>query len=263
MPFTSTLHGTLARHLVTLLAGTMIAGAEPPATPATPAAPPPAQAPAPPIKLPGISIDVVNRNVDVEAMICLDKGMLELIACTKDSKEHESLIVIAARPSHIHAALLLLGARNGSPAMRQPTDDENTRWIDVPPSGDLIDVFLVSPDAAGKMVERPLGDFVSRVGEDEGGVPAKVPAEKFPSSFLFAGSHVHKNGDEPGQYLAESSGNIISIATFGDELLCLSQIQSHDNGALAWQVDSTHIPKLGTKVTLRLRPQKQIKKESK
>ena len=58
------------------------------------------------------------------------------------------------------------------------------------------------------------------------------------------------------EYLADRSGHVISIATFGDELLCLPEVHSQDNGALMWRIDPTHLPKPGTKVTLRLRFQK-------
>ena len=44
---------------------------------------------------------------------------------------------------HIHVSLLLLGAKNGYPAMWKPTNDEATRWIDIPPRGDPVDVYLV------------------------------------------------------------------------------------------------------------------------
>ena len=254
MHFPNTFLSGPARCSIIFMAGVLLSAAEPPATP--PAA-------APPVKLPGISIDVAKRNVDVDASICLENGMLELIACTKDSKEHESLIVIAARASHIHAALLLLGAKNGTPAMRRLLEGEDTRWVDIPPSGDLIDVFLVCPDADGKMIERPLGDFIRHVSEEDGEPDAKKAAGKFPSSFLFAGSHIQKTDKEPPLYLAESSGNIISVATFGDELLCLPEIESQDNGSLAWEIDNTHVPKLGTKIILRLHPHKQPKVEPK
>ncbi len=262
MYFPNTIPAALVRCFLTLLTGALVAGAEPPVSPVSPVSPPPL---APSVKLPGLSIDVVKRQVDVDATICLTNGALELIACTKDSKEHESIIVVGARASHIHAALLLLGAKAGSPAMRRPLDGDNIRWLDIPPSGDLIDIFLVCPDAEGKMVERPLSDFVCRTDEDEDEEEpaAKAAAKKFPSSFLFAGSLMRKNAEGPAEYLAESSGNIISIATFGDELLCLPDIESQENGSLLWQIDTTHLPKLGTKVTLRLRPQKQPAKEPK
>ena len=48
---------------------------------------------------------------------------------------------------------------------------------------------------------------------------------------------------------------MISLATFGDELLCLPAIHSQDNDALMWQVNATNLPAVGSNVTLRLRPQ--------
>ncbi len=244
---------------------------KPPVTPLgkddkPPAAPPVATAEkqiAQALKLPGLVINQEKSYVDVEASICLVDGPLEVIACTKDTKEHESIVVIAARPVHIHAALLLLGAKNGNPAMRRALDKEQTRWIDVPPRGDLIEVFLEFKDIEGKLVERPISDFITR-SEEPDGQPgtaqtgeAAAPA-KFPNSFIFAGSQLADPGPENGQrqYLADQSGDVISISTFGDELLCLPDINSQENGALTWGIDPTHMPKLGTKVTLRLRIKK-------
>ncbi len=211
-------------------------------------------------KLPGLTINSKKHCVDIEATICLEEGALELIACTKGGKEHESIIAVGPTPVHIHTALLLLGAKNGSPAMRQPINDEATRWVDLPPKGDLIDVLLEFKDPAGKLTERPISDFVTRSAErarSPGAIPTeghKVP--RFPSTFIFAGSRLIDNGPGPRAYLAERSGHVISIATFGDEVLCLPEVHSRDNGALLWSIDPTHLPKKGTPVTLRLRLKK-------
>ncbi len=35
--------------------------------------------------LPGLVVDFQKRCVDIEATVCLDEGMLELIACTKET----------------------------------------------------------------------------------------------------------------------------------------------------------------------------------
>lgn len=249
----------------------LVAHAEPPA-PAPAAAEKPAgaataEAPRTEFKLPGLVVNTVEKSVDVEAKICLVDGALEFIACTKDTKEHESIVVVSARPIHIHAALLLLGAKNGNPAMRVPIDKEGTRWADVPPKGSPVDVFLAWKDSDGKMVERPISDFIKRRDDDEMevGAPASAPkagaekdkAEKFPNTFLFAGSLLGDPKETPRQYLAESSGHVISISTFGDEVLCLPDIHGQLNEALMWAVDSTHLPKLDTPVILRLRPKKQ------
>lgn len=213
-----------------------------------------------PFKLPGLTINSKDRCLDVEASVCLDGGALELIACTKGSKEHESVIVVAARPIHIHTALLLLGAKNGSPARREAIGDQEARWVDLPPKGDLIDVFLEFKDSAGKLTERPISDFITRSSLNAPS-PGAIPTEgdkapRFPSTFIFAGSQVVDSGPGPKTYLAERSGHVISIATFGDEMLCLPEVHSQDNGALMWSIDPTHLPKKGTPVTLRLRLKK-------
>lgn len=211
------------------------------------------------LKFPGVAINLKEGYVDIEAKICLDRGMLELVVCTNGGKEHESIVAIAARPMHIHTALLLLGAKAGNPAIRRPPSNENERWIDIPPRGCEVDVLLVFPDKAGKPVEHPISEFITRssagpeVGRDA--AEDKKAELRFPThTFLFAGSHLVDNGPGPRRYLSDESGHVISIASFGDELLCLSGVHSHQNGALEWQVNAAGLPAVGTKITLRLRP---------
>ena len=207
------------------------------------------------LKLPGVDINLKERCVDVASVVCLAEGALELIACTKDTKEHEAIIMIEAVPKHVHTALLLIGAKPGSPAMRKAVDKEQTRWIDIPPSGGAVDVSLVITDKEGKTVERPISDFIVANDDESNTAVEGAKQERFPTNtFVFAGSILHGEGDGPRQYIADSSGNVISITTFGDELLCLSDFHDNANGALMWQIDSKHLPPVGTKVKLRLRP---------
>jgi hypothetical protein len=207
------------------------------------------------LSFPGVAINLQERCVDVESFVCLHRGALELVACTKGTKEHEAIVAIEARAMHVHAALLLLGAKPGHPAMRKPVGDPPDRWIDLPPRGGPVDVYLVLKDAAGKPVERPINDFIAsskrRAGErEQADQDARFPTH----TFLFAGSALV--GDEPGprRYLSDESGSVISLATFGDELLCLPDVHSHDNAALEWEVNATNLPPVGSNVTLRLRP---------
>lgn len=202
---------------------------------------------------PGITINSEERFVDVKSVVCLTEGYLEVIACAKDSREHESIVMVEAKPSHIHAALLLIGARPGNPAMRKPVNEEGTRWVDIPPQGQAVKLTLLVPDEKGVMTERPISDFLTP-SKDESGLPeVDKTEEKFPDSFLFAGSHTHQEGDTK-TYIADVNGNVASISTFGDEVLCLTGHHAQENHALAWQINTDSIPELGTKVTLRLRP---------
>lgn len=211
-------------------------------------------------KLPGLVVNKEDRCVDLDAIVCLRKGALELIACTKGTKEHESIIAVEAKPIHIHTALLLLGVQVGSPAMREPTTEEDRRWIDIPPRGGAVDVFLILKDKDGKTVERPISDFIKRSDHGGQGIPSDnkgdKDADRFPThTFLFAGSILYGDGEGPRRYLCDTSGHVISIATFGDEVLCLPAVHSSENGALMWSIDSTHLPALDSKIILRLRPQ--------
>jgi len=219
------------------------------------------------LELPGVKINIEEWAVDVDARICLREGMLELIACTPDSKEHEAIIVIDARPSHIHTALLLLGARPGNPAMMRIVSDDGEdpdaqpRFIHIPPRGAPVDVLLVFGKEGGKKKEHPISDFLVKADHDDFGfgreAEEKEEPERFPgNTFLFTGSLLDSEGDGPPRYLADHSGHVITISTFGDELLGLDGIHAHDNAALVWEVDGTNLPPLDSKVTLRLRVQR-------
>lgn len=213
------------------------------------------------LEMPGVKINLDAWSVDVESRVCLKEGLLELIACTKDSKEHESVIVIDAKPSHVHTALLLLGSKPGNPAMQQAINPEMTRFRSTPPSGSPIDVFLVFKNPQGKQTQYPISDFLAPADRHDAPYGADEPdgsdeKEAFPThTFLFAGSVLVGEGEGPRRYLCDLNGNVISISTFGDELLCLPGIHDHANGALAWQVNGDKLPELDSKVILRLRPQ--------
>jgi hypothetical protein len=211
------------------------------------------------LKIPGMAINLEQRCLDIESRVCLEKGLLELVACTKGSKEHESIVAIEAKAVHVHTALLLLGAEAGNPAMRRAPQEDGAVQ-DVPPRGSAVDVLLVFPDKSGKLVEHPISEFIERAAAEEDVLsnPAadKRADRKFPThTFLFAGSLLVEDGPGPRKYLSDVNGNVISIATFGDEMLCLPGVHTGEMNALEWQVKASALPAPGTKVTLRLRPQ--------
>ncbi len=228
--------------------------------------PAPAEQAADPLKkldLPGVTINAKEKFVDVDSVVCLDGGALELVACTKDSKEHESLIAVLAKPVHIHMALLLVGAEAGNPAHQKPIGEgDNKRWMFIPARGQKVHVSLVIKNQQGKQVEKPIADFIRHVEDESAFIEElnnpgkKVEKKLFPTSnFLFVGSHLIDAGEgQPRRYIAEESGNVISISTFGDEMLGMSEQFGHVNGSLVWEIDTDVLPKSGTKLTLRLRP---------
>jgi hypothetical protein len=224
-----------------------------------------ADAPARVFQLPGLTVNLDERYVDLDATVCLDQGFLELIACTKGSKEHESIVAVDARPQHVHAALLLLGASSGHPTMQRQIGEENPRWIHLPAKGDPIVVSLVIRNREGEHIVHPISDFVMHIddadsqptraipaGGDEGEPADENDPTQLPKAFIFAGSLVINGEDGSREYLADRSGHVISVVTFGDEVLCLPGMHTADNAGLVWQLNPQLLPAVGTQVKLRL-----------
>lgn len=222
------------------------------------------------LQLPGIKINVDEWSVDVDATVSLHYGMLELIACIKDSKEHESVIAVNAKPSHIHTALLLIGGTPGNPAMRKIIGEgDDMRFIDMPPRGGLVDVYLVIETPEGKK-EFPINQFIQKTSDDffdnreEEKDEDKKP-ELYPThTFMFTGSVlVEQRENEPRQYVADVSGSVITLVTFGDELLSTPEIHDDANHSLVWEVRSEGLPEVDAPVILRLKPQRAPNPEQK
>ena len=64
---------------------------------------------------PGIRIDFAKKHVEVAARVVLREGVLELFACSRGTREHESVVAIASRPLHVFEALGLIGLTPGTP----------------------------------------------------------------------------------------------------------------------------------------------------
>lgn len=73
---------------------------------------PPAVAKKTVTKLPGINIHVTDKRVEIEGFICRQKSsQLEVLACTKKGKTHESLLLLNCAAEHVQLALLMFGLK--------------------------------------------------------------------------------------------------------------------------------------------------------
>ncbi|MFG0257482.1 MAG: YdjY domain-containing protein [Phycisphaerales bacterium JB043] len=166
---------------------------------------------------------------------------LELIACTPNTKEHEVLVVTRARPSDVHAALLMIGGESGAPGRWEWTQEEGL--IGHPPSGDRVRVELVYIDDRG----------VERVDSPQDWIVHMETGERFPDGdWVFAGSRfVEWQGQE--HYHADGAGTLIGLTTFGSEVLAWPEMISHES-----QIDepiwiaAPDIPARDTPVVVRL-----------
>lgn len=233
--------------LVVLLAAASAAWAQDRAKPAdpAPAAAPRTEAPqakAAGDKMPFVEINREQRYIDLPAQVCLNDGLLELVATVRASKEHESIFTVKARPQHIHFALLMLGLKPGTTGRWRY---EDRKPIPIDPTGDRVAAFVVMKDKDGNAVEKPINLFV----KDR--VSGKTLASNV---FVFAGSKIVDPPMGERFYLADQTGDVIALVSFEAELLAIPRAASHANDDLIWVANREALPEVGTDVTIRLRP---------
>ncbi len=228
---------------------------EAPATPApepAPAQSPVAQRPSSSLReiFPHVRVDVAARVVEFDGSICADTThpqtpivYLEVLACRPDSREHESLVVSPAMPSHVHAALLLAGFEPGRPGS---WSFENGSLKPSPPVGPRLRVRL-QWNQGERLFRRDLSEFVRHVQK------TSWLSEDEDSGFVFAGSaFMRRSGREV--YAADLSGTIVGLCAFGDEPVAWSRMFSPEASLEdpVWIVDGERLPRPGTPVIVRL-----------
>ena len=89
-----------------------------------------------------VLLDREGKRLLVKTQVVLREGLLEMLCCPAQTKEHESILAVQSRAFVIHAGLLALGAKPGGPVQYRPQFK--------PPTGQPIDIFLQWTDAQKK-----------------------------------------------------------------------------------------------------------------
>ncbi|MHC4875408.1 MAG: YdjY domain-containing protein [Planctomycetota bacterium] len=93
-----------------------------------------------------VLLDVPNKRVFVKTNVCFTEGVLEMLLCLTQTKEHESILVFDGKAQTIHAGLLALGLKEGKPSAY----DIDT-GVYTPASGKTVDIFLHWTDKEGNL----------------------------------------------------------------------------------------------------------------
>lgn len=203
------------------------------------------QSPLPLIELgTGIVVDRSAGEVRVEAEVAADRGWLEQAVCKAGTREHESLLAVTVAPSRIHAALLLLGLQPGAPGEWRVAPGGSSAVQRIAPTGTPLELWVRTSSG-----DVPLSSWIHD----------PVKGHSFPGHpWVFAGSRVRSNTKSmgPGEYyLADRTGSVVGIVTFGDETIaCTSVISDQaEVDAPEWQAKSERMPEPGTRVELVIR----------
>ena len=192
----------------------------------------------------GLSINQISGEVMVHGKEAIRQGFLEQLVCCKGTREHESLIVVNVAASHIHAALLAVGAHAGHPGIwSRDTSTANDLKLE-PPAGDLVSV-RVEYVSDGVTHRHDLGEWIEDARHQD----------QFKSIFVFAGSHFEPDGRGGQRYTADVTGSIVGLVTFGDELVAYAKVipDQVDIATPRWQANTARIPPEASDVVLILK----------
>ena len=181
-------------------------------------------------------IDPKNKTVIVDGQISLREGMLEMFACTRNTKEHESIVSVNSKAFLVHAALLSLGAEPGRPVQFVPKYR--------PPTGTEIEITVQWRDEAGKEKTARAQDWIKDINTK------KAMAHPF----VFAGSSFWIDEETKKKFYQAEGGDFICVSNFGTAMLDIPIESSQANTELAFEAFTDRIPALGAPVRLILKP---------
>ena len=183
---------------------------------------------------PGIHIDWSTGTVAFEARVVLRRGPLELLACSPGTREHESILLVPARPIHMYQAMGLVGLDPGAP----PRFDSERQQV-VPASGQALEI-VVRYRQDGVVQTVPAQWWLLDTGTRK--PPATVP-------WVFAGSRFVDRGG----LAAEVEGTLVCVVDFSSALIAMGSTHSADNASLWLEANTKVIPPVGTPCTLLVR----------
>lgn len=186
---------------------------------------------------PGLRIDWSRHRIELDAVVVLRRGPLELLACSPHTREHESIVAVTARPRDIYQAMGMIGLAPGHPVRY---DEKLGRLL--PPVGESLRIS-VRYGHADDQHDVPVEEWLQI--NDTGRSPTALP-------WVFAGSRTF----ESGRFGADADGTVICVVDFDTALISLGTLHSADNNLLWLSAKTAAIPAKGTKCVITIQKRK-------
>ncbi|HZN34439.1 MAG TPA: YdjY domain-containing protein [Pirellulaceae bacterium] len=183
-----------------------------------------------------IWLDLKRKAVIADGQVCLREGTLEMFACPKGTKEHESVVSLNCRAQDVHAGLLRVGAISGTPVKFDPEYK--------PATGTIVDIYVLWKDPDGKARQVRAQEWVKNT---KTGKPLEY-------DWVFAGSGFWKDEETGQQRYQAEAGDLICVSNFPSATLDLPIESSQANDSLLYTVFTANVPAKGTKVRVVMIP---------
>ena len=177
-------------------------------------------------------LDTKRKAVVVDGQVCLREGQLEMFACPKGTKEHESVVSLNCKSEEVHAGLLAAGAKQGRPVRFDPNYQAAT--------GQIIDIYVLWKDAQGAKHQVRAQEWIKN---------AKT-GKALSYDWVFAGSGFWKDEETGKEHYRANGGELVCVSNFPNATLDLPIESSEANTELLFSAFADRIPERGTKVRL-------------
>jgi hypothetical protein len=187
-------------------------------------------------------LDTKRKAVVVDGQVCLREGQLEMFACPKGTKEHESVVSLNCKAEEVHAALLAAGAKPGTPVSFDPEYK--------PARGQIVDIYVLWNDAEGAKHQARAQEWVKDT----------KTRKAMTHDWVFAGSGFWKDEETGQQHYKANGGDLVCVSNFPTATLDLPIHSSQSNDELMFVPFTDHVPPRGTKVRVVFIPRQTEKK---
>lgn len=175
-----------------------------------------------------VTLDSKKRELSIPGMINMEKGVVELLACARGGKTHESILVLDIIPYHLQVSLLLLGLK-----YRGGVEYQGDPKI---PKGDSVEVWVTwKGEGAEKTVRGE--DLVWNITE-------KKSMEHTP--WIFVGSKMIE-----GRFMADQEKSLIT--TYHDPFTIFDNPSPDGANDDLYKVNEQIVPAKGTPVTITIK----------
>ena len=181
-------------------------------------------------------VDLKRGLVVVGGHVCLREGMLEMFACPRQTKEHESIVSVHSKAYLVHAALLAVGAQIGHAARFEP--------VYTPAAGTEIEILMLWVDKDGKRRKTRAQEWIRNVKTQK--------AMTHP--WVFAGSGFWVDPETKKRFYHAESGDLICVSNFSTATLDIPVESTQANQELLFEPFTDRIPPIDTKVRMILIP---------
>lgn len=181
-----------------------------------------------------VLVDRAARRVEIPARVNMTKGILEYYGVSSNGKLHESVLELAAEPSHLHLGLILLGVEQ----IKIDYGDFKKKPVVLNPGGRLrMYVEFVDPKT----------DKKQKIAAEQWLYSRKAKGAPKPLLWTFQGSTFWNN-----RYGADMDRSVIALIP--DQVAVIGTTDTSGNPyqgeMLGYEVHTQVIPPKGTPVTL-------------